>query len=107
MSTRRSMDAFAGGIWIILGGKDKHSDYTALRQPLRAEAKAALLIGSAADKIAPRYRRPRVEHCGTFAAAVQQASARRPARRQVRARARLRQLRPVQNFEQRGRVSKI
>ena len=37
---------------MILGGKDKDSDYRPLREPLHAKAKAALLIGKAADKIA-------------------------------------------------------
>src|ERR1700693_2131768 len=51
-ATLKAMDAFAGGLWIILGGKDKDSDYTLLRDPLRAKARAALLIGAAAQKIA-------------------------------------------------------
>jgi UDP-N-acetylmuramoylalanine--D-glutamate ligase len=33
-------------LWIILGGKDKGSDYRPLREPLRQRAKAALLIGA-------------------------------------------------------------
>jgi UDP-N-acetylmuramoylalanine--D-glutamate ligase len=36
---------------VILGGEDKGSDYTVLREPLRSKAKAALLIGDAARKI--------------------------------------------------------
>ena len=51
-ATMKAVDAFPGGIWIILGGKDKGSDYTVLREPLRTKAHAALLIGAAADKIA-------------------------------------------------------
>jgi UDP-N-acetylmuramoylalanine--D-glutamate ligase len=50
-ATMKSIDAFPGGLWIILGGKDKGSDYTVLREPLRKKAKAALLIGAAAAKI--------------------------------------------------------
>ncbi len=41
---------FEGGLWIILGGKDKDSDYTVLREPLHEKARAALLIGAAARK---------------------------------------------------------
>ena len=37
---------------MILGGKDKGLEYTALREPLAAKARAALLIGAAAPKIA-------------------------------------------------------
>ena len=51
-ATLKAIDAFPGGLWIILGGKDKGSDYTLLRAPLAAKARAALLIGKAAEKIA-------------------------------------------------------
>ncbi len=51
-ATLKAIDAFPGGLWIILGGKDKDSDYTVLREPLQAKARAALLIGAAAPKIA-------------------------------------------------------
>jgi len=50
-ATLKALDAFPGGIFIILGGKDKGSDYTVLRKPLREKAKLALLIGAAAEKI--------------------------------------------------------
>jgi UDP-N-acetylmuramoylalanine--D-glutamate ligase len=50
-ATRKALAAFAGGILIILGGKDKGSDYTVLQKPLRERAKLALLIGAAAEKI--------------------------------------------------------
>lgn len=42
----KAIEAFPGNLWIILGGKDKGSDYAPLREPLRARAKAALLIGA-------------------------------------------------------------
>jgi UDP-N-acetylmuramoylalanine--D-glutamate ligase len=51
-ATLKALDAFAGGLWVILGGKDKGLDYSALREPLTAKAHAALLIGAAAPKIA-------------------------------------------------------
>src|SRR6185369_16955569 len=51
-ATLKALDAFPGGLWVILGGKDKGLDYTLLRAPLAAKAKAALLIGDAAGKIA-------------------------------------------------------
>ena len=55
-ATLKALDAFPGGLWVILGGKDKGLDYTALREPLAAKARAALLIGAAADKIAEQIR---------------------------------------------------
>src|SRR5216684_868167 len=50
-ATLKALDAFPGRILIILGGKDKGSDYTVLRKPLREKAILALLIGAAAQKI--------------------------------------------------------
>jgi UDP-N-acetylmuramoylalanine--D-glutamate ligase len=50
-ATLKALDAFPGRILIILGGKDKGSDYTALQKPLREKAILALLIGAAAEKI--------------------------------------------------------
>jgi len=51
-ATLKALDSFPGDLWVILGGKDKGSDYTALRDLLHRKAKAALLIGAAAEKIA-------------------------------------------------------
>ncbi len=50
-STQKAIDAFKGRLWIILGGKDKGSDYRPLRTPLAEKAKAVLLIGAAAPII--------------------------------------------------------
>jgi UDP-N-acetylmuramoylalanine--D-glutamate ligase len=50
-ATLKALDAFAGGVWLILGGKDKGLDYSQLRGPLQAKARAALLIGAASGKI--------------------------------------------------------
>ena len=55
-ATLKAVDAFAGGLWVILGGKDKGLDYALLRRPLAAKARAALLIGAAAQKIADQLR---------------------------------------------------
>ena len=51
-ATLKALDAFPGGVWLILGGKDKGLDYAALRAPLAEKARVALLIGAAAGKIA-------------------------------------------------------
>ena len=74
-ATLKAVDAFPGGLWIILGGKDKDSDYTVLREPLRQKARAALLIGSAAPKIAKHLGDSvPILQCGTLAAAIDGAS---------------------------------
>jgi UDP-N-acetylmuramoylalanine--D-glutamate ligase len=51
-ATLKAVDAFPANLWIILGGKDKGSDYRPLRDPLSQKAKGVLLIGQAAEKIA-------------------------------------------------------
>lgn len=74
-ATLKAIDAFPGGLWVILGGKDKGSDYTVLREPLRTKARAALLIGAAAAKIESQLGDAvPVLRCGTLAAAVGQAA---------------------------------
>jgi UDP-N-acetylmuramoylalanine--D-glutamate ligase len=71
-ATLKAIDAFPGGLWIILGGKDKNSDYTVLRQPLREKSRAALLIGAAAAKIEEQLNGVvRIEHSGTLKNAVE------------------------------------
>jgi UDP-N-acetylmuramoylalanine--D-glutamate ligase len=55
-ATLKAVEAFAGNLWVILGGKDKGLDYSLLREPLAAKARAALLIGAAAPKIAGQLR---------------------------------------------------
>jgi len=70
-ATLKAIDAFEGGLWIILGGKDKNSDYTTLAAPLKQKAHAALLVGAAAAKIANQLNGSiPLEQCGTIEGAV-------------------------------------
>ena len=55
-ATLKAIAAFDGGLWVILGGKDKNSDYSVLASPLREKAHGAFLIGAAADKIEAQLR---------------------------------------------------
>jgi UDP-N-acetylmuramoylalanine--D-glutamate ligase len=48
----KAIEAFDGSLLVILGGKDKGTPYTPLREPLRDRARLAILIGAAAEKIA-------------------------------------------------------
>jgi UDP-N-acetylmuramoylalanine--D-glutamate ligase len=50
-ATTKAVEAFPGGIWLILGGKDKDSDYSTLAPLLRERVRAVITIGSAAEKI--------------------------------------------------------
>jgi UDP-N-acetylmuramoylalanine--D-glutamate ligase len=82
-ATLKAVDAFPEGLWIILGGKDKGSDYTPLRAALRERAKGALLIGAKPPyphAAAPLIKKALqdavpVVDCGTLAKAVTYARA--------------------------------
>ena len=50
-ATMKAVEAFAGGVHLILGGKDKGSDYRVLETLLRERVKTVITIGSAAEKI--------------------------------------------------------
>ncbi len=51
----KAIGAFPGRLLVILGGKDKGSDYAPLIEPLRRRAKLAVLIGAAAEKIQRQF----------------------------------------------------
>lgn len=55
-ATAKAIAAFSAGIHLILGGKDKNSDYTQLSQLLRERVRAVYTIGSAAAKIESHLR---------------------------------------------------
>ena len=50
-ATVKALESFAGNIHLILGGKDKGSDYTTLNGLLRERVKRVYTIGAAAEKI--------------------------------------------------------
>ena len=50
-ATIKAIGAFPGGIHLILGGKDKNSDYRQMRPLLQERVKAVYTIGAAAEKI--------------------------------------------------------
>ncbi len=50
-ATAKAIAAFPGGVHVILGGKDKDSDYTALATLVRERVQTVITIGSAAEKI--------------------------------------------------------
>ena len=50
-ATAKAIASFPGGIHLILGGKDKDSDYTQLAPLLRERVRVVYTIGSAAEKI--------------------------------------------------------
>lgn len=50
-ASMKAIAAFPGGIHLILGGKDKNSDYRQMRALLQERVKAVYTIGAAAEKI--------------------------------------------------------
>ena len=73
-ATRKALDAFSGRVLVILGGKDKGSDYSVLQKPLREKAILALLIGTASEKIEKQIAGSvAIERAGTIHRAVETA----------------------------------
>ena len=74
-ATEKAIAAFPDGIHLILGGKDKNSDYTLLSPLLRERVKAVYTIGSAAAKIESHLRGVvPIQLCQTLDRAVKAAS---------------------------------
>jgi UDP-N-acetylmuramoylalanine--D-glutamate ligase len=106
-ATLKALDAFPGRILVILGGKDKGSDYTVLQKPLREKAVLALLIGAAADKIESQIAGSvAIERAGTLAHAVQIASHAAQAGDVVLLAPACASFDQFENYEHRGRVFK-
>ncbi len=74
-ATAKAIASFASGVHLIMGGKDKNSDYTQLTQLLRGHVKAVYTIGSAAAKIESQLRGVvSIHSCETLAKAVNAAA---------------------------------
>jgi UDP-N-acetylmuramoylalanine--D-glutamate ligase len=106
-ATAKALAAFPAGIHLILGGKDKNSDYRELEPLLRGSVKAVYTIGSAAAKIESQLRGTITLHsCETLAAAVNAAgTAAHPGDVVLLAPA-CSSFDQFENYEQRGRVFK-
>jgi len=104
-ATEKALEAFPGNVLVILGGKDKGSDYTPLGPLLARRARRAFLIGAAAEKIASQIEGSvPLERSGTLDRAVHAAyKAARPGDVVLLAPA-CASFDQFQNFEHRGRV---
>jgi UDP-N-acetylmuramoylalanine--D-glutamate ligase len=106
-ATLKALDAFPGRILVILGGKDKGSDYTLLQKPLREKAILALLIGAAAEKIEKQIAGSvAIERAGTIERAVEIASHASRSGDVVLLAPACASFDQFQNYEHRGRVFK-
>lgn len=103
----KAIDGFDGNLWVILGGKDKGSDYTLLREPLHTKAHAALLIGAAATLIrtALEGSLPLLE-AGTLENAIHMAASRAEQGDTVLLAPACASFDQFQSYEHRGRVFK-
>jgi len=106
-ATAKAVAAFSSGIHLILGGKDKNSDYTQLAPLLRTRVHAIYTIGYAAAKIESELRGVvSILSCETLDNAVSAAaSAARPGEVVLLAPA-CSSFDQFENYEQRGKVFK-
>ncbi len=106
-ATMKAVEAFAGGIHLILGGKDKGSDYRVLEPLLRERVKTVITIGSAAEKIAHQLDGVvKIEGAETLERAVAFAHAAAVAGDTVLLAPACASFDQFENYEQRGRVFK-
>ncbi len=106
-ATAKAIASFPGNIHLILGGKDKNSDYTQLNALLRARVKAVYTIGSAAEKIERQISGvTRIIHTGTLEAAVDQAAGQALAGDVVLLAPACSSFDQFENYEERGKVFK-
>jgi UDP-N-acetylmuramoylalanine--D-glutamate ligase len=106
-ATIKALESFPGNIHLILGGKDKGSDYTVLNDLLRQRVKAVYTIGAAAEKIQSQIKgATAIVASGTIDAAVKQSAAAAQSGDVVLLAPACASFDQFQNYEHRGRVFK-
>jgi UDP-N-acetylmuramoylalanine--D-glutamate ligase len=104
-ATMKAVASFPRGIHLILGGKDKDSDYTLLADLLRERVDAVYTIGSAAEKIERELRGVvKMVQAGTLESAVSSAAASAKAGDVVLLAPACSSFDQFENYEHRGRV---
>jgi len=73
-ATIKALESFPGRLHLILGGKDKGSDYSVLNDLIAQRVKRVYTIGAASAKIESQIRGAEVLHSETLDAAVKRAS---------------------------------
>ena len=106
-ATIKALEAFSANIHLILGGKDKGSDYSVLNDLLRQRTKRVYTIGAAAEKIESQISgSTEVVHVGTLEAAVRRAAATANPGDVVLLAPACASFDQFENYEERGRVFK-
>jgi UDP-N-acetylmuramoylalanine--D-glutamate ligase len=106
-ATIKALESFPGRIHLILGGKDKGSDYTLLNALLRERVKKAYTIGAAAEKIESQIAGVvEIVPAGTLDSAVKKAAETAEAGDIVLLAPACASFDQFQSYEQRGRAFK-
>jgi UDP-N-acetylmuramoylalanine--D-glutamate ligase len=106
-ATVKAVEAFPGGIHLILGGKDKDSKYATMGPLLRERVKTVITIGTAAEKIERELAGVvKIESAGTMERAVPLAKELAVAGDVVLLAPACASFDQFQNYEHRGRVFK-
>jgi UDP-N-acetylmuramoylalanine--D-glutamate ligase len=105
-ATIKALESFPANVHLILGGKDKDSDYTLLNELLRQRVKRVYTIGTAAEKIESQIKGVEVDHSETLETALRRAAATAAAGDTVLLAPACASFDQFQNYEHRGRVFK-
>jgi UDP-N-acetylmuramoylalanine--D-glutamate ligase len=106
-ATIKALESFPRNLHLILGGKDKGSDYTVLNSLLRERVRCVYTIGAAAEKIEKHIAgATKIASSGTMDHALAQASRNAQAGDIVLLAPACASFDQFQNYEHRGRVFK-
>jgi UDP-N-acetylmuramoylalanine--D-glutamate ligase len=105
-ATIKALESFPANIHLILGGKDKGSDYSVLNELLRQRVKRVYTIGAAAAKIESQIKGVEVVHAENLENALRKANAVAEAGEVVLLAPACASFDQFKNYEQRGLVFK-
>jgi UDP-N-acetylmuramoylalanine--D-glutamate ligase len=106
-ATIKALESFPANIHLILGGKDKDSDYTLLNDLLRRRVKRVYTIGAAAEKIESQVKpAAEIDQSVTLETALKRAAATAEAGDVVLLAPACASFDQFKNYEHRGRVFK-
>jgi UDP-N-acetylmuramoylalanine--D-glutamate ligase len=105
-ATIKALESFPANIHLILGGKDKGSDYSVLNELLRQRVKRVYTIGAAAEKIESQIKDVEVVHAETLENALRKANRVAQAGDVVLLAPACASFDQFKNYEQRGQVFK-
>jgi UDP-N-acetylmuramoylalanine--D-glutamate ligase len=105
-ATIKALESFPANIHLILGGKDKGSDYSLLQDLLRQRVKRVYTIGAAAEKIESQIHGVEVVRAETLESALRKANAVAEAGDVVLLAPACASFDQFKNYEQRGQLFK-